>query len=185
MAAANKTKRTSTTGKKTSGSKSEIPVKTTGKQAASAGRSAAPVTLGDLERVFDGLLQRVWRNPFRFDWPRITELGGLMPQTPAVDVVDRAKEVVVRAHLPGIKKSDLDVSIADRVLTIKGSTRTEEKEEKDNFFRQEIRTGSFSKAVQLPADVDAAKAQATFKDGVLELQLPKRRVAKQQQVPVR
>jgi HSP20 family protein len=182
MAAAKKTKPNSTAGKKTTGSKTEVPVKKADKSAA---QGTAPVTFGDLERMFDNLLQRNWRSPFRFDWPRLAELQGLLPQAPAVDVVDRDKEVVVRAQLPGVKKGDVDVSIADRILTIKASTRKEEKEEKDNFFRQEIRTGSLSRSVQLPADVDAGKAQATFKDGVLELQLPKRRVVKQQQVPVR
>jgi HSP20 family protein len=180
MAAANKTNAKSTTRK----SKTEIPVKATGKPAAAA-HDTAPVTVGDLEQAFERLLQRAWRNPLRFDWPRMPDLQGLLPQTPAVDVVDREKEVVVRAQLPGVKKSDLDVSIAERTLTIKGSTRTEQKEEKDNFFRQEIRTGSFSKSVLLPADVDAGKAEASFKDGVLELHLPKRRAVKEQQVPVR
>ncbi len=184
MASAKKAKPKSTVGKSTPAAKRQGSA-TAGKAAAPAAEETAPVRLNDLERVFDSLLHRTWRNPFRFDWPRVAELQGLLPHTPAIDVVDREKEVVVRAQLPGVKKGDLDVSIADRILTIKGSTRTEEKEEKDNFFRQEIRTGSFSKAVQLPADVDAAKAQATFKDGVLELQLPKRRVVKQQQVPVR
>jgi HSP20 family protein len=180
MAAANKTKAKSTPRK----SKTEIPVKTTGKPAA-AGQSTAPVTLGDLEQAFERLLQRTWRNPLRFDWPRMPDLQELLPQAPAIDVVDREKEVVVRAQLPGVKKSDLDVSIAERTLTIKGATRTEQKEEKDNFFRQEIRSGSFSKSVLLPADVDAGKAEASFKDGVLELHLPKRRAVKEQQVPVR
>jgi HSP20 family protein len=180
MAAANKTKAKSTTGK----NKTDIPVKATGKPAPTGG-TTTPATLGDLEQVFERFLQRAWRDPVRFDWPRMPDLHGLLPQAPAVDVVDREKEVVVRAQLPGVKKSDLDVSIAERTLTIKGSTRTEQKEEKDNFFRQEIRSGSFSKSVLLPADVDAAKADASFKDGVLELHLPKRRAVKEQQVPVR
>lgn len=180
MAATKKTKAKSTA----TSNKTEIPVKTAGKPAPAA-ESVAPVTLQDLEQVFDRFMQRAWRNPLRFDWPRIPDLQGLLPQTPAIDVVDRAKEVVVRAEVPGVKKGDLDVSIVERTLTIKGSTRTEEKEEKDNFFRQEIRSGSFSKSVLLPADVDANKAEATFKDGVLELHLPKRRAVKEQQVPVR
>ena len=78
-----------------------------------------------------------------------------------------------------------DVAIADRTLTITGETREEKKEEKDNYFHQEIRTGNFSRSVLLPADVDAGTSQATYQDGVLELTLPKRRIAKQQQVPVR
>jgi HSP20 family protein len=184
MAAASKPK-AKPKAKSKSGAKTEIPVKSVGKPAESTARAAAPVTLRDLEQVFDKLLHRTWRQPFRFDWPRVAELQALLPQAPAVDVVDRGKEVVVRAQIPGVKKGDLDVSITERTLTIKGSTRKEETEEKDNFFRQEIRTGSFNKSVLLPAEVDAGKAEATFKDGVLELHLPKRRATKEQQVAVR
>ncbi len=159
--------------------------KTKDETAAAKPAAAAPVTFHDLEKFFDDFMQKARAHPLRFDWPRFPELPPLLAQTPAVDVVDRDKEVVVRAQLPGFKKSDLDVSVADRMLTIKGERREEQKEEKDNYFHQEIRTGSFSRSVLLPADVDAAKAEATFKDGVLELTLPKRRIAKQQQVAVR
>lgn len=153
-----------------------------------AGKTAAPApfaTLGDIQRVFEDFFERGLKQPLRADWAQWPDLAKLLPQTPAIDVVDREKEVVVRAQLPGFKKSDLDVSIAERTLTIKGATREEQKEERDNYFHQEIRTGSVNRSVLLPADVDAGKAQATYKDGVLELTLPKRRVAKQQQVPVR
>jgi HSP20 family protein len=162
-----------------------VPVRAKEKSAAKSSATTPFATLRDVERLFEDFLERGWPKPFRAGWPQWPDTSKLLPQTPAVDVVDREKEVVVRAQVPGFKKSDLDVSIAERTLTIKGSTREEQKEEKDNYFHQEIRTGSFSRSVLLPAEVDAGKAEATFKDGVLELALPKRRVAKQQQVPVR
>ena len=162
-----------------------VPVRGSDKPVEKSAAKTPFATLRDVERLFEGFLERGWRQRFRGDWPRWPDISALVPQAPAVDVIDRDKEVVVRAQLPGIKKSDLDVSIAERTLTIKGSTREEQKEEKDNYFHQEIRSGSFSRSVLLPADVDAGKAQATFKDGVLEMTLAKRRVAKQQQVPVR
>ena len=162
-----------------------VPVRGSDKAVEKSAAKTPFATLRDVERLFEDFLERGWRNPLRAEWPKWPDLSKLTAQSPAVDVVDREKEVVVRAQLPGFRKSDLDVSIAERTLTIKGSTREEQKEEKDNYFHQEIRTGSFSRSVLLPADVDAGKAQATFKDGVLELTLPKRRIAKQQQVPVR
>jgi HSP20 family protein len=174
-----------TTKKKPNEEAQAVPVRGSDKPAAKSAAATPFATLRDVERLFQDFRERGWRNPFRGEWPQWPDASKLLPQTPAVDVVDREKEVVVRAQLPGFKKSDLDVSIAERTLTIKGSTREEQKEEKDNYFHQEIRTGSFSRSVLLPTDVDAGKAQATFKDGVLELTLPKRRVAKQQQVPVR
>jgi HSP20 family protein len=159
---------------------SEVPVKTdkpaTGKM---------PKPFQDLEHLFEEFLNRRWPRQAGWEWPRWGEMSSLLErQVPSVDIIDADKEVVVRAHLPGIEKNDLDVSIAERTLTIKGSTRKEEKEEKDNFFRQEIRTGAFSRSLLLPADVNAAKAAATFKGGVLELRLPKARSVKSQKVPL-
>ena len=93
---------------------------------------------------------------------------------PRVDVIDREDELVVRAETPGIDKDDLEVSVSEGSVTIKGATRREEKEEKGEYHRCEIMRGTFSRSVALPAEVDADAAQATFKDGVLELTPPKR-----------
>jgi HSP20 family protein len=152
------------------------------------GKSPAPTTTApfqELERVFEEFLNRRWMRPSGWEWPRLSDISSRFDrQLPSVDIVDGDKEVVVRAELPGIEKKDLDVSIVERTLTIKASTRKEEKEEKENYFRQEIRTGSFSRSVLLPADVNAQKAQASFKGGVLELRLPKARTVKPQKVPL-
>lgn len=174
-----------TSKKKTNDKAQAVPVRGNDKPVEKSASKPPFATFGDVQRLFEDFLSRGLRQPLRGEWPQWPDVSKLLPQAPAVDVVDREKEVVVRAQLPGFKKSDLDVSIAERTLTIKGATREEQKEEKDNYFHQEIRSGSVSRSVLLPADVDAGKAQATFKDGVLELTLPKRRVAKQQQVPVR
>jgi HSP20 family protein len=145
--------------------------------------STTPTRLQDIERVFDDFLSRRWPRPGTWEWPRWGELSSLLDrQLPSLDIVDSEKEVVVRAELPGIDKKDLDVSVADRTLTIKGSTRKEQKEETENYFRREIRSGEFSRSVLLPADVNAANAESTFKGGVLELRLPKVRAAKLQKV---
>jgi HSP20 family protein len=157
---------------------SDVTVKTS--RAASA---ATPSPFQELERVFEDFLNRRWPRPSGWDWPRFGELSTLLDrQVPSLDIVDGDNDVVIRAELPGVEKKDLDVSLIDRTLTIKGSTRKEEKEEKKNYFRQEIKTGSFSRSVLLPADVNAAKAEATFKGGLLELKLPKTKPAKLQKV---
>jgi len=176
------TKKSARGSQKTSATKgsSEIDVK--------AGLPAEPPArvFPELERAFEDFLNRRWLRPFNLEWPRFGELSSLLDrQLPSLDIVDGEKEVVVRAEVPGIDKKDLDVSIADRTLTIKGSTRAEKKEEKENFFRQEIRSGSFSRSVLLPADVNAAKAESTFKGGVLELRLPKAKIVKPQKVELK
>ena len=178
--AANKTAKKAATGDKATSapSASDVTVK--------AGKSAPPVVptpFQELERVFEDFLNRRWPRQGGWEWPRWGELSSLVErQVPSVDIVDGEKEIVVRAQVPGVEKKDLDVSIVERTLTIKGSTRTEEKEEKENYFRQEIKSGSFSRSVLLPADVNASKATATFKAGVLELHLPKTRSVKPQKV---
>ena len=105
-------------------------------------------------------------------------------RTPSIDVVDRDKEVVVKAEVPGIDKDDLEVSLSDRSLTIKGESRHEEETEEGDMHRREIRSGSFSRMVRLPADVDGRKATATYKDGVVELHLPKLKKARKHSIKV-
>ncbi len=97
---------------------------------------------------------------------------------PHVDLVERDEEVVLRAEVPGVEKKDIDVSITGNSVTIKGQTRHEEKEEKGEYYRCEISRGAFSRTVALPAPVDPDRANANFKDGILEITLPKVEKAK-------
>lgn len=127
----------------------------------------------EMEHLFDQYLHGGWMRPMRFDWPAFRE--AVLPEFrfPKVDVVDREDEVVVKAEVPGVAREDLDVSVSDDSVTIKGVTSHEEKEEKGDYYRCEISRGSFSRTVALPATVDGARAKAEFRDGVLELTLPK------------
>ena len=103
---------------------------------------------------------------------------------PSIDVVDCAKEIVVKAEIPGIDEDDLDVSVTDHTLTIKGNTRHEEETDEGDLHRREIRRGSFFRTLTLPSDVDGAKAKAKCKNGMLELHLPKARGAKKHSISV-
>ena len=124
--------------------------------------------------MFDNLFRRGFMRPFHWDWPSWSELAApLEGKLPRMDVIDRAEEIVVRAEVPGVDKDNLEVTFSDNTITIKGSTRHEEKEEKGNYYRCEISQGSFARTVLLPTDVDGSKARASFKDGMLEVTLPK------------
>lgn len=136
----------------------------------------------EMDRLFDNFMRRGWMQPWRFEWPSFPELTTLESKMPKVDVVERDSEIVVRAEMPGVDKKDLDVSVSDSTVTIKGSTRHEEKEEKGDYYRHEISTGTFSRMVALPANVDGSKAKADFKDGMLELTLPKVEKAKRHSI---
>jgi HSP20 family protein len=92
--------------------------------------------------------------------------------------------VIVKAELPGVDKKDLDISVTQNTVTIKGTTSHEEKEEKGDYYRCEMSHGSYSRTLSLPADVDEKKSKAKFKNGVLELTLPKLKKSKRHTVKV-
>ncbi len=153
-----------------------VPVEKKGQeiqvQRAAPTRALSPVE--DIERMFDNFFRRGFMRPFHWDWPSWSELAApLEDKLPRVDVIDRDEEVVVRAEVPGVDKDNLEVTLSANTITIKGSTSHEEKEEKGNYYRCEISQGSFTRTVALPADVDGSKAKANFKDGMLEVTLPK------------
>jgi HSP20 family protein len=135
---------------------------------------------GDIDRLFDDFFGRGWLRPFGWGRP----LAEMAAFTPSVDVVDREDEVVVRAQVPGFKKEDIDISVSGTMLTIKGETKTEEKEEKGDYYRCEITRGAFSRTLPLPAEVDDSKAKAAMQDGVLELTLPKLEKSKRRRITI-
>jgi len=150
-----------------------------------AARPGPPGLYEEFDRMFDNFFPRGWMRPWRQEWPELGKLGPMFTgRYPHVDVIDRDGEIVVKAELPGVDKKDLDISMTEDSVTIKGSTRREEKEEKENYFRSEITRGEFARKVALPAEVDSDKAQASFKDGILELVLPKTQVRKRRTIPV-
>ena len=94
--------------------------------------------------------------------------------TPAVDMFDEGKEIVMKADLPGIKKDDLHLDLTtENVLTLSGERKMEETIEKSGLYRVERNYGSFSRSFELPSEVDTEKITASLKEGVLEIRLPK------------
>ena len=158
---------------------SEVAVKAKPEVAPSKSSMLEP--LAEIEKILDQLRHRDWFRPGTWDWP---DLPSFDARIPSVDIIDRAKEVVVNAEVPGIDEKDLDVSVTDRTLTIKGETRHEEESEEGDMHRREIRSGSIHRSLTLPADVDGRKASATCKNGVLKVRLPKMRAEKKHSIRV-
>lgn len=128
----------------------------------------------EMERLFDRLLaRRGWLQPLRNDWPVLQGLGWAEPHAPRVDVLDREADIELRAEIPGMNKQDLEISVGEDSVTLKGETRREGKEQSGDYFRCEIARGAFSRTIGLPAAVDGTKTKARFQDGVLTLTLPK------------
>jgi len=128
----------------------------------------------DFEQLFGQLRNRDWLQPFH--WPNAVQSHIPMfseGKLPKVDIIDNDKDLLVRAELPGVDKKDLDISMTDNSVTFKACTRYEDKEEENDYFRSEIAQGEYHRTVGLPADVDIEKAKSSFKNGVLEITVPK------------
>ncbi len=160
-------------------------VKDTPKDVKKGKRHRAMSPFEEMERMFGGMFPRGRMRPFEWEWPTWPEMTAFVEgKMPKMDIIERDDEVLVRAELAGVDKKDIDVSVSDNTVTVKGSTREESKEEKGDYFRSEITRGSFSRTATLPCDVDGSKAKASFKDGILELTLPKFEGSKRRTIKV-
>ncbi len=107
--------------------------------------------------------------------------GDLMPP---VEVAESDGEVTVKMAVPGVEKDQLSISVDDHVLNVRGESKKETEEKKKNYYRQEIRYGSFARAVRLPAEVDSGKTAAELKNGMLKITLPKSKTPKAQSIKI-
>lgn len=120
----------------------------------------------DINRVFDDF----WS---RFDRSAGVSNGLLSVTGPRTDVTETDEAVDVSVELPGMDEKDIDVSLSDDVLTIRGEKKAEREEEKKGYYLAERSYGSFYRSIPLPPGVDSEKAEAQFKKGVLTVTLPK------------
>jgi HSP20 family protein len=120
-----------------------------------------------------------------FDWTLPSRDSGFFSGwTPALDVFDDKDHLVVKAELPGMKKDEIDISLHDGMLTISGERKSEHEVKEGQTFRSERYFGKFQRSVTLPTSVDASKVKATYKDGVLTIDLAKAEEAKPKQIAV-
>jgi len=128
----------------------------------------------EMERVFD-----------RFFEPRWEEFEAVGAWAPKLDFSETKDAFVVKAEVPGVEQKDISVSIQDQMLTIKGEKHKEKEEKDEKYHRVERSWGAFARTIALPAGVDTEKVNATFKDGVLTVKLPKTPAAKGTTIPVK
>jgi HSP20 family protein len=137
----------------------------------------APESLSNLRRDMDRLLDDFFGNgPFHLERERTF--------SPNIEVCDTPEAVVVKAQVPGVSQDNLQVSVTDDTLTLKGMLKEEEEKEEKNYHRREFRYGSFARTIPLPMAVQSDKAEAKLKDGVLEVSIPKSEKVKVQEIPV-
>ena len=137
----------------------------------------------DLRQIQD-TMDRMWRQVGTSGRPLH---GGTEIEAWAVplDVIQRGEATVVRASMPGVSPDDIDVSIDDNVLTIKGRTADEYSEEQDSYLMRERRTGSFHRALRLPESVDPDKVEPRYDHGILTITIPKAAEKQARQLRVR
>jgi HSP20 family protein len=110
--------------------------------------------------------------------------SALTTWAPAVDIYETENELVIKADLPDVVEKDVDVRVENNMLTIRGERKFEESVKEDNYLRVERAYGSFSRSFSLPNTVNTDAIQATYKDGVLKVVLPKRAESKPKQVKI-
>ncbi|HSD28991.1 MAG TPA: Hsp20/alpha crystallin family protein [Vicinamibacteria bacterium] len=131
-----------------------------------------------LKKELDRLFERFWEGDSP-DWPSFGEWA------PKLDVSDTPGALVVKAEVPGIDPKEIEVTVQDQVLTIKGEKREEKEEKDEQRYWAERSYGTFARAIRLPAPVEAGKVTATFKNGLLTVKLPKGATAKGTMIPVK
>ena len=119
-----------------------------------------------------------WRRPLTW-WRVPTEAVGW---TPGVEVYEKDDKFVVRAELPGMKKEEIDVSVVGDTLTISEERKAESEVKDEDYYRCELCCGKFSRSMGLPAAVNAAKVEASYENGILEVTLPKVEATKPKKV---
>ena len=128
----------------------------------------------EMERFFDRLAD------FRLD-----ELPTTGEWAPSMDVSETKDAVMVKAEVPGMESKDIQISLQEQLLTIKGEKQQEKEEKEERYYRMERTYGSFTRSVRLPVAVDGSRVTAAFKNGLLTVTLPKTPAAKGTTIPIK
>jgi len=135
-----------------------------------------------MDDMFDEFIRSPFGRPLLSRFPRIMEE---IAPSPSVDIFEEKDDVVLKTELPGMTKDDIEINLTDDMITLSGEKKHEEKIEEKNFYRHERSYGSFKRSFNLPAEVQSDKAKASFKNGVLEVRIPKTEEAKKKAVKIK
>lgn len=128
---------------------------------------AMPGPWREMEERMDRLFEEIFGRP----WRRLAPVEAAW--LPAVELFEREGKLVLRAELPGMKREDITIEVTDDTLTITGERKAEKEIKEQDYYRCERSYGTFRRQIALPMGVDKAQIKATYKDGVLEVTLPK------------
>jgi HSP20 family protein len=117
-------------------------------------------------------IERIFEDFFR-DFPALTPRSFFEPSFPSIDMYEEKDRYIVKAEVPGLEKEDIHVSVTDNTLQLRGESRKEEKAEARDYYYNERYYGSFSRDISLPSAVKQDQIRATFKNGILTVEMPK------------
>lgn len=126
-----------------------------------------------LQDEIDSLFDDFFNRPFGLLRRPSRGFETLRKFTPSIDVSETAKQVNIKAELPGMEADDIDLEVRDEMVLIRGEKKSEREEKDEQFYRLERSYGSFHRSIPLPAEINVDKAKANFKNGVLSIKLPK------------
>ncbi len=127
-------------------------------------------------------MDKLW-NRFFGEWPSKEPSRG--EWAPSLDVSETKDNIVVKAEVPGMDAKDIDISLTNDVLTVKGEKKQEKEEKEENYHRIERSYGAFSRSIRLPREVQSDKIKANYKNGVLKITLPKSEEAKKKEIKIK
>jgi HSP20 family protein len=142
-------------------------------------RALAPWTgMTNFKQEMDRMLERV----FEGKWDELPAVGDWAP---SMDISETKDSLVAKVEAPGMDQKDIQISLQENLLTIKGEKKQEKEEKDERYHRVERSYGSFTRSVRLPVGVDASRVTATFKNGLLTVTMPKTPAAKGTTIPIK
>jgi len=132
------------------------------------------------------MMKSIFDDFFNMDMPsrnRKNWFDGAM-WSPAVDLIDKKDKLIAKVELPGVEKKDIKLSLNDSNLTIQGEIKKEEETKKEDYYYRERAYGNYSRTISLPTEVDKEKIKAKFKNGILEITIPKKPEVKPKEITI-
>ncbi len=141
---------------------------------------------GRFEEMMNRMFENFWGRPRR-QLLSSGERGETLPaeyRQPSIDVVETDREVIARAEMPGLDKENIKINLTEDRLEISAETKKEEEKREKGYVYREMRSGSYYRAIALPSPVDPNNAQASYKNGILEIKMPKTEVKEKKEIKV-
>ncbi len=138
------------------------------------------------EEMMNRMFDEFWGRPSRRLLPS-GERGEIIPSEqrhPFIDVIETDKEVIATAEMPGLEKQDIKINLTEDRLEISAETKKEEKKEEKGYVYRERRMGSYYRAISLPSTIDPDNSKASYKNGVLEIKMPKIEIKKKKPLKI-